>query len=228
MLDDATVQDLSGNRETGRHVLTELGFTTRRVGDELHGTASITPQMHVPGTSHLRTAANRGGLLACAELEPERRLHHRVELAMVGHAVEAPPAVPARGRDGGQGAVPDLDAAHLGADFRHDPAALVAGHDRKRERRQPVDHVEVLPGCQRRRICNTERPVVDTLIALTLHNLFSRHPAVKIVSIENGSSWLAEHLWICPFPEDDVNELIVAIASSGCLTTRRRWRASCW
>ena len=94
-------------------------------------------------------------------------------------------------------------------------------------------------------LCNTERPVVDTLIALTLHNLFGRHTGVKIVSIENGSSWLkplfktvdkaaalgrrgsmlggqlpprpsealAEHLWVCPFPEDDVDELIGAIGA---------------
>ena len=92
-------------------------------------------------------------------------------------------------------------------------------------------------------LCNTERPLVDTLTALTLHNLFGRHPGVKIVSIENGSNWLkslfktvdkaaalgrrgpmlggklpdkpsealAEHLWICPFPEDDVDELIAAL-----------------
>jgi Amidohydrolase len=92
-------------------------------------------------------------------------------------------------------------------------------------------------------LCNTERPLVDTLIALTLHNLFGRHPGIKIVSIENGSNWLkpmfktvdkaaalgrrgdaiggklpdkpsealAEHLWICPFPEDDVNDLIRAV-----------------
>lgn len=92
-------------------------------------------------------------------------------------------------------------------------------------------------------LCNTERPVVDTLIALTLHNLFGRHPEVKIVSIENGSSWLrplfktvdkaaalgrrgpmlggklpakpsealAAHLWISPFPEDDVTDLIDAL-----------------
>jgi hypothetical protein len=92
-------------------------------------------------------------------------------------------------------------------------------------------------------LCNTERPVVDTLIALTLHNLFGRHPELTIVSIENGSSWLkplfktidkaaalgrrgamiggrlpdkpsealARHLWVCPFPEDDVDELIRAI-----------------
>jgi hypothetical protein len=92
-------------------------------------------------------------------------------------------------------------------------------------------------------LCNTERPLVDTMIALTLHNLFGRHPSVKIVSIENGSNWLkplfktvdkaaalgrrgesvggelparpsealASHLWICPFPEDDVDELIGAL-----------------
>jgi hypothetical protein len=92
-------------------------------------------------------------------------------------------------------------------------------------------------------LCNTERPLVDTMIALTLHNLFGRHPDIKIVSIENGSNWLtplfktvdkaaalgrrgdsiggqlpakpsealAEHLWICPFPEDDVDELINAL-----------------
>ncbi|KPM51094.1 amidohydrolase [Frankia sp. CcI49] len=89
-------------------------------------------------------------------------------------------------------------------------------------------------------LCNTERPIVDTLTALTLHNLFGRHPGVKIVSIENGSNWvrhllktvdkaaalgrrgpmiggplsarpsemLTEHLWVCPFPEDDVHDLI--------------------
>jgi predicted TIM-barrel fold metal-dependent hydrolase len=89
-------------------------------------------------------------------------------------------------------------------------------------------------------LCNTERPIVDTLTALTLHNLFGRHPNIKIVTIENGSSWLKpllkavdkatalgrqgpmiggtlpdkpskvllEHLWVSPFPEDDVAELI--------------------
>jgi Amidohydrolase len=94
-------------------------------------------------------------------------------------------------------------------------------------------------------LCNTERPLVDTLIALTLHNLFGRHPGIKIVSIENGSNWLkplfktvdkaaalgrrgpmlggklparpsealAEHLWVCPFPEDDVDELIDAVGA---------------
>jgi predicted TIM-barrel fold metal-dependent hydrolase len=89
-------------------------------------------------------------------------------------------------------------------------------------------------------LCNTERPIVDTLAALTLHNLFGRHPGVRILSIENGSDWvghllktvdkagalgrrgpmlggplparpsemLRQHLWISPFPEDDVVGLI--------------------
>jgi predicted TIM-barrel fold metal-dependent hydrolase len=92
-------------------------------------------------------------------------------------------------------------------------------------------------------LCNTERPIVDTLTALTLHNLFGRHPSVRILSIENGSTWLrpllktvdkaaalgrrgpmiggnlsgrpsealAEHLWVCPFPEDDVRDLISVV-----------------
>src|SRR5215472_14128724 len=94
-------------------------------------------------------------------------------------------------------------------------------------------------------LCNTERPLVDTLTALAVHNLFGRHPDIKIVSIENGSNWLkplfktvdkaaalgrrgpmiggalpakpsealASHLWVCPFPEDDVDELISAIGA---------------
>ncbi|OHV39229.1 MULTISPECIES: amidohydrolase family protein [Pseudofrankia] len=89
-------------------------------------------------------------------------------------------------------------------------------------------------------LCNTERPIVDTLTALTLHNLFGRHPDIRILSIENGSSWLkpllktvdkaaalgrrgptiggalparpsealTSHLWVVPFPEDDVDDLI--------------------
>jgi acyl-coenzyme A thioesterase PaaI-like protein len=63
-------------RETRRHIITELGFATAQVGDEMHGTASVTPQMHVPGTGHLRTsilatwADNLAGLLAVVALTP--------------------------------------------------------------------------------------------------------------------------------------------------------------
>jgi len=37
----------------------------------------------------------------------------------------------------------------------------------------------------------TERPVVDTLTALIADNLFGRFPALKILSVEYGSSWVA-------------------------------------
>ncbi|MEU6559656.1 hotdog domain-containing protein [Nocardia nova] len=39
-----------------RHVLLELGFATRRVGDDIHGSATIVPELHVPGIPRLRTA----------------------------------------------------------------------------------------------------------------------------------------------------------------------------
>ncbi len=39
-----------------RHVLQELGFAVTRSGDELHGSASVFPEMFVPGTTHLRTS----------------------------------------------------------------------------------------------------------------------------------------------------------------------------
>lgn len=59
-----------------RHILLELGFATRKVGDELHGAAVITPEMHVPGTAHLRTsilatwADTLAGLLASRVMRP--------------------------------------------------------------------------------------------------------------------------------------------------------------
>ncbi len=38
------------------HLLRELGFAVRPDGEALHGTASITPYMHVPGTECLRAS----------------------------------------------------------------------------------------------------------------------------------------------------------------------------
>jgi predicted TIM-barrel fold metal-dependent hydrolase len=35
------------------------------------------------------------------------------------------------------------------------------------------------------------RPVADTVAALILHNLFGRFPELQVLSIENGSSWVA-------------------------------------
>lgn len=36
-----------------------------------------------------------------------------------------------------------------------------------------------------------DRPIMETLGALTYHNLFGRYPDLRIVSIENGSDWVA-------------------------------------
>jgi acyl-coenzyme A thioesterase PaaI-like protein len=64
------------NIEKRVHMLQELGFTTRRVGEELHGTAVVTPEMHVPGAAHLRTSVLAiwtdmiGGLLAALSIAP--------------------------------------------------------------------------------------------------------------------------------------------------------------
>src|ERR1700733_12933836 len=38
------------------HILQELGFAVRPDGEELHGTASVTPYMHVPGAACLRAS----------------------------------------------------------------------------------------------------------------------------------------------------------------------------
>lgn len=35
-----------------------------------------------------------------------------------------------------------------------------------------------------------DRPIMDTLSALILHNLFGRYPDIKVLSIENGSIWV--------------------------------------
>jgi hypothetical protein len=59
-----------------KHMLNELGFTVAQAGDELHGTAEVTPFMHVPGTTQLRTsilviwADMLGGLLSLPVMAP--------------------------------------------------------------------------------------------------------------------------------------------------------------
>jgi predicted TIM-barrel fold metal-dependent hydrolase len=37
---------------------------------------------------------------------------------------------------------------------------------------------------------NGYRPVMDTLAAMILHNLFGRHPNVRVISLESGSLWV--------------------------------------
>ena len=86
-------------------------------------------------------------------------------------------------------------------------------------------------------------PLMQTLGALTYHNLFGRFPNVNVVSIENGSDWvdylllhldkkkgmgrqgpwlggyfrgrpsevLKQHLYLTPYPEDDVEALVATM-----------------
>lgn len=41
---------------TAQHLLSELGHVVTREGEELHASASVTPEMLVPGVAHLRTS----------------------------------------------------------------------------------------------------------------------------------------------------------------------------
>ena len=58
------------------HVLQALGWGVTRAGDELHGSGQVVPEMHVPGTTHLRTsilvawADTVAGLLAADVIGP--------------------------------------------------------------------------------------------------------------------------------------------------------------
>ncbi|ABW13706.1 thioesterase superfamily protein [Parafrankia sp. EAN1pec] len=46
----------SDERLPDAHIINELGFRTTRVGDELHGSAAVVPEMFVPGTTSIRTS----------------------------------------------------------------------------------------------------------------------------------------------------------------------------
>jgi acyl-coenzyme A thioesterase PaaI-like protein len=54
-LPQASASPIGPDRER-RHVLQELGFEVTRAGAELRGSASVVPEMLVPGTPHLRTS----------------------------------------------------------------------------------------------------------------------------------------------------------------------------
>ena len=81
---------------------------------------------------------------------------------------------------------------------------------------------------------NIERAALDFLLTLSLEKLYERHPNLRIASVENGSSFLPDlfrklpqqknklmgwfkedpleqftsHVWINPFWEDDVHEVV--------------------
>jgi predicted TIM-barrel fold metal-dependent hydrolase len=79
-----------------------------------------------------------------------------------------------------------------------------------------------------------ERPITDTMTALVCHGLFTRFPELRILSVENGAEWVLpfvknlqnaykkmpqafgenpveafnRNVWVCPFHEDDIGELV--------------------
>lgn len=55
--------------------------------------------------------------------------------------------------------------------------------------RQPLthpNHLDILEFA----LVGLERPALDTMLALTLHNLFGRFPNIRVASIEMGSAWV--------------------------------------
>ena len=54
------------------------------------------------------------------------------------------------------------------------------------ERRRPPAHQQ----SAFQRAVFWERPIMDTLAALVLHNLFGRFPSLQAMSVENGSAWV--------------------------------------
>ncbi|GAA1827729.1 amidohydrolase family protein [Pseudonocardia ailaonensis] len=90
-----------------------------------------------------------------------------------------------------------------------------------------------------------DRPIMDTLAACIMHNLFGRYPTLRVLSVENGSTWVPyllnvmdkmkgmgrngqwlggrvqgrpsdifrEHIYVSPYPEDDVAALMKVIGS---------------
>jgi predicted TIM-barrel fold metal-dependent hydrolase len=86
---------------------------------------------------------------------------------------------------------------------------------------------------------NIERPVFDTMAALVAHGLFDRHPTLRVATVELGSGWVREllrrmaisygkspqafqrdpveafreHVWVAPFQEDHLDELVGLIGA---------------
>lgn len=84
-----------------------------------------------------------------------------------------------------------------------------------------------------------ERPIFDTLAALVAHGLFDRHPTLRVSTVELGSGWVREllrrmaisygkipqafhrdpvesfreHVWVTPFQEDHLSELVELIGA---------------
>ncbi len=83
------------------------------------------------------------------------------------------------------------------------------------------------------RVMTSDRAIQDTVASMILHGVFTRHPSLRIASIENGSDWMhvlakhlrkqanqtpwvfaedpvetmRNHIWVTPYLEEDLRKL---------------------
>jgi predicted TIM-barrel fold metal-dependent hydrolase len=83
------------------------------------------------------------------------------------------------------------------------------------------------------RVITADRAIQDTIASLVVHGVFTRHPDLRVASIENGSDWIKvlvkhlrkqanqtpwvfaadpldtirRHIWVTPYLEEDLTEL---------------------
>jgi predicted TIM-barrel fold metal-dependent hydrolase len=115
-------------------------------------------------------------------------------------------------------------AFHLGDSGYNAYSAAWGGAERFEPFRQPDVLGHVIIG---------DRAIFDTMASLIVDGVFTRHPNLKVASIENGSDWIhglikalrkqanqtpwvfsddpldtiKEHIWLTPYYEDDIRKL---------------------
>jgi predicted TIM-barrel fold metal-dependent hydrolase len=99
---------------------------------------------------------------------------------------------------------------------------------------EPFRGVDVLS-----RLLVSDRPIHDTVASMVIHGVFTRHPDLRIASVENGSDWLPllvkrlqklanqnprafeddpletirRHVWVTPYYEEDLVKLAELIGT---------------
>ncbi len=102
-----------------------------------------------------------------------------------------------------------------------------------------AEYLPFQPDAFRTIVYEDARSIFDTCAALVAHGVFTRHPGVRVGVVENGGSWVPRlltlfeavqkkmpgefsvdpveqfknHVWVNPFHEDDLGELISLIGS---------------
>ncbi len=114
------------------------------------------------------------------------------------------------------------------------PHAGDDGYDFLSDMWEPGASFRILFNSPMKKLVASQRAVPDFFGALICHRLFERFPRLKVASIENGAGWIPatlkrlhkghmqtagyykknpvdqflEHIWVTPFWEDDINELV--------------------